>query len=89
VIAIRLTDPLDKEFPSTGLVELEDPETGEGFTAWGRSSTLRKEYSEFWDDHRRLWLNDCRKAGADTLEVGTDDEPADQLQAFFRRRRGA
>lgn len=89
VIAIRLTDPLDKEFPATGLVELEDPETGEGFTAWGRSAALRKEYSEFWDDHRRLWLDDCRTAGVDTLEVGTDDEPADQLQAFFRRRRGA
>lgn len=88
VIAIRLTDPLDKEFPATGLVELEDPETGEGFTAWGRSAALRKEYSEFWDDHRRLWLNDCRTAGVDTLEVGTDDEPADRLQAFFRRRRG-
>jgi uncharacterized protein (DUF58 family) len=89
VIAVRLTDPLDKEFPRTGLVELEDPETGEGFTAWGRSGSLRKEYSEFWDDHRRLWLNNCRIAGADTLEVGTDDEPADKLQAFFRRRRGA
>lgn len=89
VIAIRLTDPLDKEFPATGLIELEDPETGEGFTAWGRSAALRKEYSDFWDDHRRLWLNECRTAGVDTLEVGTDDEPADQLQAFFRRRRGA
>lgn len=89
VIAIRLSDPLDKEFPATGLVELEDPETGEGFTAWGQSATLRKEYSDFWDDHRRLWLNDCRTAGVDTLEVGTDDEPADRLQTFFRRRRGA
>ncbi len=89
VIAIRLSDPLDKEFPSTGLVELEDPETGEGFTAWGQSGALRKEYAEFWDDHRRKWLSDCRTAGADTLEVGTDEEPADSLQAFFRRRREA
>lgn len=89
VIAVRLSDPLDKEFPTTGLVEFEDSETGEGFTAWGKSGVLKKEYAEFWDDHRRNWLNDCRSAGADTLEVGTDEEPADSLQAFFRRRRGA
>jgi len=89
VIAIRLTDPMDKEFPDTGLVELEDPETGEGFTAWGKSRVLKKEYAEFWDDHRRSWLNTCRSAGVDTLEVGTEEEPADSLLAFFRRRRGA
>jgi len=88
VIAIRLTDPMDKEFPPMGLVELEDPETGEGFTAWGKSRTLRKEYADFWDDQRRSWLDICRSAGVDTLEVGTDEEPADSLQAFFRRRRG-
>jgi uncharacterized protein (DUF58 family) len=89
VIAIRLTDPLDKEFPAMGLVELEDPETGEGFTAFGRSPVLRKGYAEYWDDHRRRWLEDCRSAGVDSLEVSTDEEPADSLLAFFRRRRGA
>ena len=88
VIAVRLSDPLDREFPPIGLVELEDPETGEGFTAWGRSTVLRKEYAEFWDDHRRCWLETARSAGADTLEVGTEDEPAESLDAFFRRRRG-
>ena len=89
VIAVRITDPLDTAFPPTGLLELEDPETGEGFTAWGKSAVLRKEWAEFWDDHRRAWLEGCRGAGVDTLEVGTDEEPAESLQAFFRRRRGA
>jgi len=88
VIAIRLTDPLDKEFLDAGLVELEDAETGEGFTAYGRSAALKKEYREFWEDHRRQWLSDCRIAGADSLEVGTDEEPAESLFAFFKRRRG-
>jgi uncharacterized protein (DUF58 family) len=88
VIAIRLTDPMDRKFPASGLVELEDPETGEGFTAWGKSRALQKEYAEFWEDHRRLWLDICRSAGVDTLEVGTEEEAADSLQAFFRRRRG-
>lgn len=89
VIAVRISDPLDEAFPPTGLIELEDPETGEGMTVWGRSAALRKEYTEFWDDHRRAWLEGCRGSGVDTLEVGTEDEPAESLQAFFRRRREA
>ncbi len=89
VVAIRLTDPLDKEFPPSGLLELEDPESGESFTAWGRSKAFRKEYAEFWDSHRRQWLSDCRSSGVDTLEVGTDEEPSDRLKMFFERRRGA
>ena len=89
VIAVRISDPMDQVFPPTGLLELEDPETGEGFTAWGRSAALRKEYAEFWDDHRRAWMDGCRGSGVDTLEVGTDEEASEALQAFFRRRRGA
>ncbi|MCG8453333.1 MAG: DUF58 domain-containing protein [Spirochaetales bacterium] len=89
VIAIRITDPTDYSFPEVGLVEAEDPETGKGFSAWGHSKSLRKEYSDFWDDERRAWLKNCRAIGADTLEVSTEEEPADSLLAFFRRRRGA
>lgn len=88
VIAIRLGDKLDKNFPPLGLVELEDPETGEGFTAWGKSARMAKEYEDFWEEHRKRWLEGCHLAGVDTLEVGTDEEAAASLMAFFRRRRG-
>ncbi len=87
VIAVRLTDPLDKAFPPAGLVELEDPESGESFSMWGRVPKVRKHYAEFWEDFRQEWMEGCRSAGADVLEVGTDEEPAESLQAFFRRRR--
>ena len=89
VVAVRLTDPLDRDFPPTGLVELEDPETGEGFSVWGRMPGMRKQYSEFWEDHHRRWLDICRSSGADVLEVDTDEDAAAALQNFFRRRRGA
>ena len=89
VIAIRLTDPLDREFPPVGLVELNDPETGAGFAAWGLSRALQKRYAEFWEDHRRSWLDLCRSAGVDTLEVDTGDDAAERLHGFFRRRKGA
>lgn len=88
VIAIRLSDPLDREYPQLGLAELEDPETGESLVTWGFSSSLKRDYENYWNDHRQMWLCDCRSAGTDILEVSTDEDPADSLQAFFRRRRG-
>ncbi len=88
VIAVRLSDPLDLEFPPTGLVEVEDPETGDGFSVWGRMPGMSGDYHDFWEEHRNKWMEDCRSVGADILEVGTDEDPAASLQAFFRRRRG-
>lgn len=87
VIAIRLSDNLDKDFPPVGLVELKDPESSESFMALGRSKTLRRHYGEFWEEKRREWLDICHSAAVDTLEVDSAEEAAESLMAFFRRRR--
>jgi len=87
VIAVRLKDFLDRDFPSTGLLEFWDPENGGSFTAHGTSKSLKKEYEEFWEGQRQRWLADCRAAETDILEIGTDEEAAEVLQLFFRRRR--
>lgn len=87
VIAVRLKDSLDRRFPPTGLLDFLDAESEAGFTAWGASRLLKKEYGEFWEEKRQRWLADCRASKTDVLEVGTDEEAADALQLFFRRRR--
>lgn len=87
VIAVRLKDSLDRNFPPSGLLEFLDPENDGGFTAWGASRLLKKEYGEFWEEQRQRWLADCRASETDILEVGTDEEAAEALQLFFRRRR--
>ncbi len=88
VIAIRLTDPLDKSFPQIGLSELKDPETDESIAAWRWSASMNKDYADYWHEHRDTWLHGCRSSGVDTLEVSTNEDPSVCLQAFFRRRRG-
>ncbi len=86
VIAIRLTDPLDREFPPSGLIRLEDPESGELWRTMG-TSRMRQQYREYWEHERYLWLKNCKAAGADTLEISTEDDPAVKLQHFFERRK--
>jgi uncharacterized protein (DUF58 family) len=87
VIAIRIEDPSDRDFPLPGLVELRDPETDQVMPAFGASSRFRKEYREYWDTHHIYWQRECRRRKISTLTVSTNDDPVDRLFAFFRGRR--
>ena len=88
VIAVKVTDPVDQEFPRTGLVELFDPEEHHRLLTSGRSRKFQKEYREFWQMEHALWLKNCRKRGIDSLVVRTDEDPAQSLIRFFARRKG-
>lgn len=88
VIAIRITDPLDEEFPSTGLIELVDPETGATVSGMGSSRTFAKEYHDFWALQRLYWKRECLRRGVHILEISTRDNPGAKLLAFFNRRGG-
>ncbi len=87
VIALRITDPIDDTYPPTGLLQLEDPETGATILASGASKHFRRQYRDFWEVQRRQWARECRRRGIATLEVRTDDDPAARLVEFFRRRK--
>lgn len=86
VIAIRVYDPSDREFPRTGLIELQDPETGHRVLAMGRNKTFVREYRDFWDAQRVYWQRECARRGIDTLAVATSQDPGEALLRFFNRR---
>jgi uncharacterized protein (DUF58 family) len=87
VIAIRIADPLDHEFPRTGLIRLDDPESRSTLLATGRSARFRDSYKEYWDQQAALWQTECRRRGIGTLEVDTSADVAPQLIRFFERRK--
>jgi uncharacterized protein (DUF58 family) len=87
VIAVRITDPVDHEYPVTGLVHLEDPETGHTILASGRSRKFRRRYRDYWEIQRRQWKRECARRGIAVLEISTTDDPTTRLVQFFRRRR--
>ena len=87
VIAIRVSSPLQRTFPPSGLLTLEDPETGRTMLAYGRSTRFRKAYRDFWERLRLQWLRECNRRGVRTLEISVDDDPVDSLLRFFRRKR--
>ncbi len=85
-VAIRIVDSLDVEFPKSGILQLEDPESGREILASG-SRAYRNDYRYFWQIHRKQWLRECSRRGVSALEVRTDEDPARRLIHFFRRRR--
>jgi uncharacterized protein (DUF58 family) len=87
VIAIRIYDPIDTEFPEGGLIELIDTETGQVVWGYGNSKAFRREYHDFWILQRLNWKKECARRSVPALEVSTLDDPAARLAAFFNGRR--
>jgi uncharacterized protein (DUF58 family) len=69
-----------------GLIELEDPETGERHTLDTASPSVRAAYARVRAQTRDALSAACRTTGADLLEVGTDGRHLDALARFFSRR---
>lgn len=86
IIAIRVYDPIDTDFPQGGLVELIDPESEQVVLGHGNSRTFRREYHDFWTLQRLHWKRECARRGVPVLEVGTFEDPAARLQHFFNGR---
>jgi hypothetical protein len=84
VIAVRITDPLDREIPAIGLAALEDGETAYRFHARTSSASFRAAWSEWHEDRSRLWQSICRRSGAARLELSTAADAAGILARFFR-----
>jgi len=83
VLAIRITDPTDSAVPQIGSFSFEDPETKVIRTFPTDSSSFRHKWKQAETERRERWLKLCRRCGAKTLAISTDDDPAKKLKEFF------
>jgi uncharacterized protein (DUF58 family) len=86
-VAVKIVDPADTVFPRVGVMELEDPETGEVLFADGRSASFRHSYERYWREKQAAWEAGCARRGVETLTLNTSDDPGVEILRFFRRRR--
>ena len=86
VVAVRVADPVDTEFPAVGSIELRDPETGALFYGSGRSRKFRDQYKRYWEFHLLELRNRCRRHKVDLLEIEVGEDPGAKLAEFFRRK---
>ncbi len=87
VIAVKIIDDNDLYFPRTGLMPLQDPETGDILYSMGISEKFRKNYNKYWMNQHNLWKHNCRRYGIASLELNTKDDAGLKLYQFFQRRK--
>jgi uncharacterized protein (DUF58 family) len=86
VVAVRLVDPRESEMPSSGLVDVEDAETGQRFTLDSASPGFRRLYAQQAAERTERLRQLCLSSNVDVIDVRTDGRYVDPLVRFFRRR---
>ncbi len=86
LVAVRLSDPLEEELPTVGLLQMEDAETGEQRLIDTASVAVRETYRRRVAERRDQVLQMLRAAGVDLIEVNTAGGHLDALVRFFRLR---
>jgi uncharacterized protein (DUF58 family) len=84
---IRICDPAEIELPNTGLITMQDPETGQVSVINTRSKSLREKWRHHYRQHRAELDALFQKAGIDVEDVYTDRSAVEPLTRLFERRR--
>ena len=86
MICVPVSDPAESKLPDVGLIELEDPESGELALVDTSSAKVRRAFAERAaqeaEELKRFFL----KTGIDTLPISTDSPYIDAVRGLFKRR---
>ncbi len=88
LIAVRVTDPRERDLPAVGLVDLEDAESGAHILIDTSSRAVREAYRAAADERSEAVRQLARSSGVDLIEVDTAGGHLDALIRFFRLRQG-
>ena len=86
VVAIEIHDPAEFELPRSGLIEVEDPETGVREIADLADGATRRRLRGLAEEEHERTVRAIRGAGIDRVELRTDQPYAAELAAFFGAR---
>lgn len=86
LIGIRLTDPMEKNLPSLGVLPLLDPETGG--TQWVDLSNrrVREKFLKWMEGNSAYCERSLKAARAGQIDVTMGESYAQALLEFFKRR---
>jgi uncharacterized protein (DUF58 family) len=87
VIVFHILDQAEASFPFTGLVELEDPETGERIEV--DADSYRSDYLEEIEAFRDTYRRECLQSGIDYVPLDTSMPFDRALMEYLTNRRAA
>jgi len=83
-LAIRISNP--PELPYSGLITLEDPETGVRIEAPAGLSSFKEGWAHWHEERSVNWESQCRKSGSAFLDLSTEADAPSALIKFFGSR---
>lgn len=86
VIAVSVEDPAESVPPPMGLVDLEDPETGEILTADFSNKIFREQARKSFEELKQRRDQILKRAQIDRISVNTEEDEIQSLAKFFQRR---
>jgi uncharacterized protein (DUF58 family) len=86
VVAALITDPREAQMPPTGLVTLEDAESGHARLVDTRSPAFRAELARRAEARRKDLHDQLRATGMDLIVFDASGSMVDPLLRFFRER---
>jgi uncharacterized protein (DUF58 family) len=86
LIALTITDPRELGLPDSGIIDLEDAETGRIFSIDSSSPAVRRKYKENALRMTAERENMLRSVNVDHIDIRTDVPYTQELYKFFRMR---
>src|SRR5262245_56473216 len=86
LIAVRTSDPRERDWPAVGLVRVQDAETGEQLLVDTGDAAVRGRFEARASERAAAFTKLARSSQADVIEVSTDGNHFDALLGFFRKR---
>jgi uncharacterized protein (DUF58 family) len=86
VIACPITDPRETDLPSVGLLEIQDPETGDLMLIDTGSARLRSSFRRAAETEAAELRSALKRMKIDTLPLATDRPFVDDVRRLFHQR---
>lgn len=88
VVAVRISDPAERELPAVGDLRLRDPESGREVWIDTSDPRVRRAHARLVRQRDEAIMRTFRSARVDPLELSTADDLVKPLLRFTLRRRG-
>jgi uncharacterized protein (DUF58 family) len=87
VVLVRISDRWERELPKVGLIEIEDPETGDILLLDTNDPVVRKEYARLRGNLDNKLTRARNQAGIELIELSTGQDFLHPLMSFLKRKR--
>ena len=86
-VAVVVKDPLETTIPAMGLMDFEDPESGEVITVDTSSPVFQRDYKQYCHKQDEVRESQLRRAQVDLINIETNQDLVQPLVQFFQRRK--